>query len=262
MSIEEQRDEQKNVKAFTRGLHVLAAMNELQSPTVGAICRATDLPKATVIRLLQTLVAEGYVDDTADGGGYRVAPKARELSRALVGRTDLAQITQPILDELCTRLKWPSEFLSRDGNALVIEASNREKAPIQLKLFERRSFPLIGSSVGLAFLAAMPEDARDALIDELTATHNVADTREWSAEAVRDLVAVTRNRGYALWDLTTLTPGMRALAIAVVQGGRPIGTLSLLHFADYVPDAVITGRLVPELRAAGARILTALEQQG
>lgn len=254
-------DETKSVKAFTRGLQVLAAMNELQVPTIGAVCRATNLPKPTVIRLLQTLVAEGYLEDSVEGGGYRVAPKARELCRALVGRTDIGQIAQPILDDLGMRLKWPAEFLTRDDNALVIEASNREKAPIQLNLFERRRFPIIGSSVGLAYLAALPDAERDTLIDELTADHDAADTRVWSPEAVRDLVAVTRGKGYALWDLTTLTPGMRALAIAVVRAGRPIGAMSLLHFSDYVPDSVIDGRLVPELRAAGARIITGLEQQ-
>jgi len=52
--------EGKSVKALTRGLGVLAAINELSPATVTRLVEETGYPKATVIRLVQTLCREGY----------------------------------------------------------------------------------------------------------------------------------------------------------------------------------------------------------
>jgi len=71
------------VKSLSRGLSVLAAVNQYRPATVKQLVHSTRLPKPTLIRLLQSLVAEGYVDSATDGTGYRVGARARRLTSGL-----------------------------------------------------------------------------------------------------------------------------------------------------------------------------------
>jgi IclR family mhp operon transcriptional activator len=247
----------KPVNALVRGLRVLAAANERSEVSVTDLVTLARLPKATVIRLLQTLLHEGYMEELGDGGGYRVTAKVRNLSRALRGRTPVAQIVQPLLDKLGRRVKWPSEFFLVEGLSVVIEASNRDAAPIKLNLFEHRRFPITASATGLAYLSGLaPEEAERivrAAIDKDGPSGSVEDCLARIAEA--------RQRGYASWEYPALAPGLRMVSIPVAAGGRAIGGLSLIHFRDLVPDALLDGFFLAEMRAVAGSIGRLLERE-
>lgn len=239
------------MSALVRGLKVLAAANGLGAPTIAELVRAANLPKATVVRLVQTLAHEGYLEDRASsssgGQGYRVTAKVRDLSRALTGRTPAAQLAQPLLDELARRVKWPSEFFLAEGDSVVIEVSNREAAPIKVALFEKRRFPVTGSATGIAYLSALALEAGEAVIVQVCGGDRMA------AAACLAAVAEARVRGYATWDYPALAPGLRMASVPVVAD-RPVGGLSLIHFRELVPTDLLEGFLLPELREVAARI--------
>jgi IclR family transcriptional regulator, mhp operon transcriptional activator len=244
----------KPVNALVRGLRVLAVANEIQAPTVAEMVRRSRLPKATVIRLLQTLVHEGYLDDLGEAEGYQVTAKVRNLSRALLDRTPIAQQVQPLLDELAGRVKWPSEFFVAEGRSVVIEVSNRSAAPIKLNLFEHRRFPMVASATGLAYLSALPEAEAQRIVQDSLADGTLARP----VEDCLAQIAAARRDGYALWEYPALSPGLRMASIPVLSNGRVIGGLSLVHFRDLVPEALLETLLLPDLRRVAARIGEAL----
>jgi DNA-binding IclR family transcriptional regulator len=47
-------------RRLARGLHLLVAMNDVETATISGLVKETNLPKATVVRLLKALQAEGY----------------------------------------------------------------------------------------------------------------------------------------------------------------------------------------------------------
>lgn len=240
----------KPVNALVRGLRVLAVANEIQAPTVAEVVRRSRLPKATAIRLLQTLVHEGYLDDLGESEGYQVTAKVRNLSRALLDRTPIAQLVQPLLDDLAARVKWPSEFFLAEGRSVVIEVSNRSAAPIKLNLFEHRRFPMVASATGLAYLSALPPAEVERIVQD-----SVADgTLTRPPDACLEDVAAARRNGYALWEYPSLSPGLRMASIPVRSGGRVIGGLSLVHFRDLVPIPLLESLFLPDMRGVADRI--------
>ncbi|BAI75569.1 transcriptional regulator (plasmid) [Azospirillum sp. B510] len=250
----------KPVNALVRGLRVLAVANEIQRPTVAELVRRSRLPKATVIRLVQTLVHEGYLEESGEAEGYQVTAKVRNLSRALVERTPIAQLVQPLLDELGARVKWPSEFFLAEGRSVVIEVSNRSAAPIKLNLFETRRFPMVASATGLAYLSALPPGEAARIVEDSVADGAVSG----SVEGTLALIAAARERGYATWEYPALAPGLRMVSIPVpavggAAGKLPVGGLSLVHFRDLVPAELMDGFLLPEMRAVAARIGAVLD---
>jgi IclR family mhp operon transcriptional activator len=230
--------------ALGRGLRLLTALNDLETATVAGLVVETGLAKPTAIRLLKTLVAEGYAAQDPATLTYSVTPKVSSLSRALVGRNATDDAIQGRLDALADELKWPTEFLVPEGDSMVIRLNNRERAPIRLRLFERRRFPLLESASGFAHLADLPPDRR---LDRLLRL-GVSEAR--LPEVLARVEEVAR-AGFALRRFPALAENMRVVSVSVPGG---IGALSLVHFDDVVAMPVLSEIIVPRLRAAGDEI--------
>ncbi|MEM1285861.1 MAG: helix-turn-helix domain-containing protein [Pseudomonadota bacterium] len=230
--------------ALGRGLRLLTALNDLETATVAGLVAETGLAKPTTIRLLKTLVTEGYAAQDPDTLTYAVTPRVSSLSRALVGRNQVDDAIQAVLDSLADSLKWPTEFLVPEGDSMVIRLNNRERAPIRLRLFERRRFPILESASGFAYLAELPGSERQARLDRLGL----------GAEAHREVVdkiALVTKDGYASRRFPALAANMRVVSVSIPGG---FGALSLVHFDDVVTLAMMEEALVPALRDAAERI--------
>lgn len=251
--------EPKSVKALTRGLEVLAAINELSPATVARLVEETGYPKATVIRLVQTLCREGYAEEVDGGRGYRVSYRAVSLSRALSTKRRYQLASEHELRALGARLKWPCEMLVREGFSMVIETNNRDSAPIKMQLFERRRFPLLESAAGIAFLSAMDEPSVTHIVGQAVEEVGVSEKLKGPVETILERVSTARRDGYALRDYDVLSPGMRALAVPLSAAGTPFGGLSLVHYRMYLPPALMAAEIIPSMQHAADRIGENLE---
>ncbi|MFQ6547003.1 IclR family transcriptional regulator [Aestuariibius sp. 2305UL40-4] len=236
--------------ALGRGLRLLTALNDLETATISALVTETGLAKPTTIRLLKTLVAEGYAFHEPETQTYSVTAKVSSLSRALIGRNQVDEAIKAELDGLADTLKWPVEFMVPEGDSMVIRLSNRDRAPIRLRLFERRRFPLLKSASGLAHLADLSPENRDAKL--MRSGLSAAD-----AKALQDEIEAVAAQGYAVRQFPELAANMRVLSVAVPHA---IGALSLVHFDDVVTASIMNDHLVPALKAAALRASEHIEQ--
>ena len=242
--------DQNGVASLARGLRVLAALNDLEAATISRLVAETGLAKSTLIRLLQTLIAEGYAKRDADTAIYEVTPKVASLARALIGKNQADDEIQMILDGLAEEIKWPTEFLVPDGVSMVIRLNNRVRAPIQLRHFDRRRFPMGESAAGLAYLAALPPAEQKAKIDELARTAS-------AAAALSARIAETAVRGHAGRQVHDLAPNLSVVSVPVPG---PVGAMSMVYFDDVVTDETSLRRLLPALRRAAGRIAAIYEK--
>lgn len=228
-----QKKNPAHVNSLAKGLSVLAATNELAPARVADLVKATALPKATLVRLLKTLVTEGYVSQQSkqEGGGYVPAAKVRELASVFAKAGALGQTAQPYLNNLCEIIKWPTDLMVRDGLSMLIEASNRENAPLGLKRFEQKRFPLLNSSAGQAFLAWQRDKQCVELISAALALHDdaapVVDVAQFQQELTQ-----TRERGYALRNYDSPIEGTRVISVPVLHQGSAIAVLTMVCLRD------------------------------
>src|SRR5690606_22855735 len=80
----------------------------------------TGLPKPTIVRMLETLIAEGYVARDNMCGGYHVTHMVRELDAGYEGIAELIEVARPFAIDLTTRIKWPTAIGIYDGDAMAI----------------------------------------------------------------------------------------------------------------------------------------------
>ncbi|MGD9919944.1 MAG: IclR family transcriptional regulator [Pseudorhodoplanes sp.] len=236
----------QTVHALERGLSVLSAVNEFSPASLSILVDATGLPKATIVRLLHTLRAAGYVE-RAENKGYRLLPRVRDLFSSLDRESAPTQIIRRMLNDFATIVKWPAEFMVREGATMVIEVSNRDSAPINLRRFEHVRFPLLHSASGIALLAwSKPRQREDIIRSALL--QEKSSERADVAKTTRRKISEALARGYGMQDYNTPIEGTRAISVPVFAGDMAVAAMALIFLRDALPQSQVDTVLVPKLK--------------
>jgi IclR helix-turn-helix domain len=122
----------KPIRSFVRGLAVLAALNRHGSASALTLARETGVPRATVYRLLQTLLEEGYVGRGTADERFHLRLKVRGLSGGFEDEQWIAAIAGPALVDLTRRISWPCDVTTLQGLKMVIRDTTHPIAPLSI----------------------------------------------------------------------------------------------------------------------------------
>lgn len=243
------------VRALVRGLDLLAAVNENQPVSVTRLVTLSGLPKATVIRLLATLKMAGYIRQQPESGAYEVLPQVRRLASATLAENPFLNDAREQLNAFGLQVNWPTELLMAEADAMAVVASNRSTAPIHLRRFEQRRFPMLQSAAGLAFLAALEQtECRRVVSRHLEMRRQRGGSAPLALESVMDEVAGVRLRGFSLYSYNAPMSGIQALAVAVKPKERPIGALVMIVLQAVVSEEQVQRQYLPALRQCAQRL--------
>ena len=98
-----------SVQSLERGLDILKIVNESGGSRIRDLQVLCDLPKPTIVRLLKTLVATGYVKRHSSGE-YCVGAKVLALSNRYEARADLVEAAKPVMAQLRGEQTWPVDL--------------------------------------------------------------------------------------------------------------------------------------------------------
>jgi IclR family mhp operon transcriptional activator len=239
-----------NLILVERVLAVLESANRLPRITVRAISDDCKLPPSTVVRLLETLCAQGYLVQVSRRGGYVLSSKVRRLSEGFHGNPLIVEVLKPYADDLTRRHLWPLSVATLEKDAMVVQYSSIPLSPfahVRSTLHKRLS--LVSRAHGLAYLAFCASAERHRLVRiaaqaKLPEDRVVASARDW-----RRLVVHSRKRGYALRAATAdLFTGTIAVPIMIAPG-RVVATLGMTFFRSVVRE--------PQLDAYASTLKTA-----
>jgi DNA-binding IclR family transcriptional regulator len=169
-----------------------------REPTIGVseLARRLGLGKSTVHRLLQSLAAEGLVEQDPGTGGYRLGLPVFELGEAVRSHLDLHAACGPVLVSLREQTGESSQVGVLDGREVVY--IERLESSYTLRLFTEtgRRVPVHCTSSGKVLLAFLPEPRRAAVLTghELVALtpQTITDPDAFVAE-----LSAVRRRGWA-----------------------------------------------------------------
>lgn len=217
--------------ALRRGLRVLDALGQAETAglKVAEISRLLDMPRPTVYRVLDVLVAEGWVQAFPDERRFVLTrPPATGKSGAwdaLINRMT------PALRRIAA-VTGNSAFLIRraDDDSLCL---HREVGtyPVQvLAISVRGRQPLGVGAAGMALLAALPEDDIAEVLQ-----HNAPILHKYggmTAQIMRTLIGSTQARGYSVVG-NYAVPGILGVGVAVHDKyHRPVAGVSVSSIVD------------------------------
>jgi len=248
------------ITALMRGLKILEAVNRLGPVRLTDIQTATGLPKATVLRVLDTLRHGGYVTMTPDGREYLVAARTLSLSNNYAADEALIATAAPILQELRDATGWPSDLAFYQAGKMVIADTNRRPGSFSVnrKIGTRVSVML--TAIGRVYLSFCEADERAAIIETLLASDDPEERSARDAQALDALITRTRERGYAINERESVAT-IRAAAVPVMHQGRVMCAFNVIGLAQAVPMQEFENTYIPMLMQARERIETALERR-
>ena len=221
-------------RTLRRGLQVLDAV--LESSRAGLrvvdMCRAAELERATVYRLLTTLIESGYV---APRGRFHYVPGPRlaALSRKPAA-PDLATRLQPVLARVSAACGDAAFAIVRERSLSHCIARQVGTHPVQILVIQVGTRQPLGvGAAGLALLAALP----DAEIADTIAANAAAldGYGGMTPERMRILVRATRERGWSVIG-NHATRGVLAVGMAIASAdGEPVAAISVASTMARMP---------------------------
>ncbi len=241
----------KAVQSVLRALNVLEEVNRRRSVSIAELHRATGLPKPTLVRLLETLVAAGYVASGARLDGYQVTSLVTNLSAGFHGGPLVVEAARPSAIRLTQQLKWPAAVAVPEQDAVVICFStipDSHMAPIHSTVGLRLS--LLGRGLGRAYLAFCPAQERQALLRMVAARPPGEDHPPDLMATARSIIATVRREGFAERDPQVEPRNSNTVAMPIRERGRVVATIGIGFYRSAVPEATLRDEILPALRAA------------
>lgn len=253
----------KPVTAVLRGLDVLVAASRLRGrATLGEIHRLTGLDKSTILRMLETLEHAGFVVRDDERRSYQVTGKTLLLSGGYDRHRVVGTIVAPALTAFRTAVGWPSDVALFDHDSMLVVETSREPGPMFLNRQPGYRAPVLGTSLGLAYLAHCGAAERDAFLERAA-----PDPAPWNDLArdrprAEEAFAAIRARGYA-----TMTPSygrqeydglISSIGVPIMRDGRVYAAMNTLFLLNALtPERAVETLLAP-LQATAARLATEL----
>lgn len=196
--------------------------------------RRAKLVRPTAHRILQGMIAEGWVAQNQDSKQYFLGPALYEMGLAAAPRPQLRDICHPHLGELA-RISGDTVFFTGRAGLDGVCLDRAEGAfPVKvfvLEIGKRR--PLGVGGGGLAVLSALPSDESDRIL-KANASRLEERFPRFNESAVKQAVAVARRVGYLLADVVEV-PGIRTLAMPVRMPDQTVvGAISISAMAQRI----------------------------
>lgn len=248
----------KQIESLGRGLRVLEALEKGGPMGLAQLSCRLGLAKATLLRILATLEAAGFVR-------RRLADRCWQASLRGRGEPDvqggaIAEIAGPVLDSLCQSVLWPSDVgIYREGAIRVLETSRRLSPFLVNRDVMSRRIHVTPSAMGRAILAWSSPGMRAQLLAEIAASKDPHDRLARDPGAIARLIAETRARGYAQRQPGYFLSAPReaqvaAIAVPVISDGHAVAAINLCWVSSAMSGADIAARHLDRLRAAADEI--------
>jgi DNA-binding IclR family transcriptional regulator len=246
-----------SIQTVVNALRLLEAFRDEDELGVTELSRRLALHKNNVFRLLATLEKEGYVEQSFDGGCYRLGVRCLELGQSFFRSRSLVQRARPTLEELAARTRESAHLaVMRDFEVVHVDgvvpdrlAMTRSRVGIRL--------PLHCTALGKILLGCSPERVREAydrdvvdggeLIPRTPAT--IVDPHK-----LFEHVGAAAVRGYAI-DLEECEHGLGCAAAPIFdEEGEVVAALSVSGLLFRMSSEQLLKEVVPLVTQAATRI--------
>lgn len=243
------------VASLAGGISVLRAFDDNYSTmTLSEVAERTDMDRAKARRYLLTLHALGYVHK--DKRQFKLSPKTLSIGASYLSSEHHHDIVQFYLEQVTEQTGESCSFAVLDDSEVVYIARSAAKHRLlSITLSIGTRLPVAYTSMGRAILANLPEEEREAYINnlELVAHTPFSITDRHQFRAVLDQA---RDSQYVIMD-QELDTGLRSLALPIYKANHElIGAINISTNAMRVSKDALIEEFLPILRDCAEKIQT------
>ncbi len=240
------------VTAVARALSVLNAFRASDDGLGNAeLAERTKLPKPTVSRLTYTLARCGYLDFNQRHRLYTLGVGVAALGNVALAAMDVRKLARPLMAELARHSTFNVGLGTLDHHLMIYTDACEGEALVGLRLYAGSRIPILTSAMGRAYLAALPESERMALMEELRPLYGA----EWHSlqgammQSLRDLHTL----GFCV-SLGEWQKDIHGAAAPIRSASGRIYAVNLGGPAHLLPEDRLRAELGPRVRDIARQI--------
>jgi DNA-binding IclR family transcriptional regulator len=238
------------IQSLARGLKTLNLLAQShEAVSITRLAEILQVDKASASRLVSTLAHYGYAEKDPASRRYQLGPQVMVLSRSLVQRWTLGEVTKPYLHQLMERTGECAHLaVAFQEKALYLDQVE-SPATLRVNVQVGQTAPLHCTALGKALLAFGKLGLPNTL--ERYTSRTITQPDKLSAH-----LAQVRRQGYAVDD-EEYEIGVRCVAVPVVDyQQKVVGAIGISG-----PATRVTDEKLPELAHAVADVGRALSEQ-
>lgn len=253
----------KSIHALARGLEVLQILQSSGALTLADLYRLTGIPKASLLRILKTLMEAGFIWQRMVDDAWVPSFSLAELAGRMDRESQLVEVASPVLAALTAEIEWPSVLAVPRLSHMEVLETNAARAYFDHIALGPLGFQvnMLRSASGRAFVAFCEAPLREAILESLRRSDRPGNRMAQSADYVATLLADTRAQGFGLRDpdfggdfdkgRAEADDGRDSLGVPIRLGHHLPGTLNITWTRRVMKrDRAIRLLVPPALRAA------------
>lgn len=223
------------LSSVRKACRILKAIGSVADPRLTSIAQATQLDKATVLRLLEMLADEGFASRDGASKQFALGPELAVLGAAAAARVDFRAIAQPSLLRLTAEFQDTAMLFVPSGYESLCVAVELGTFPLRANYIGVGGRRILGVSAGsMALLAALPPTEYEAVIPVVC--RSLGAYPKLSPALVQRMAEETRRRGYAE-SIDLLVDRVGSIGVAVPDPhGRPLCAFGISALSERIVD--------------------------
>jgi IclR family transcriptional regulator, mhp operon transcriptional activator len=253
----------KSIHALARGLEVLHLVQSAGALTLADLHRLSGIPKASLLRILKTLMEQGFVWQRMMDAAWVPSFSLAELAGRMDRESQLVEVASPVLAALTAEIEWPSVLAVPRLTHMEVIETNVTRAYFDRIAVGPMGFQvnMLRSASGRAFVAFCEAPVREAILETLRRSDRKGNRMARSAEYVAQVLAETRAQGFGLRDpdfggdfdegRSVADDGRESLGVPIRLGNHVAGTINITWTRRVLRrDRAVTLLVPPAWRAA------------
>ena len=217
--------------------------------TLQALAVRFDSSPNKIFRLLSTLCDSGFLEQDKPSGTYRLGTGIFSLAHKLVGKSNIINITHPIIEQLAEKHDEAVYMTVIKGdNVLFLDMSDCHQQ-IKAMSLVGKSFPYFTNAAGKVMKALESTEVIEWLKSgNKSKTRHIADPEALATE----LQEIRSNGGFAV-ESDGLGVGLISVAVAVKDyAGHVIGAITMFGPSFRLVRDRVENEIIPSLLEAAA----------
>lgn len=233
-------DSRYRAPALDKGLDILELLaTEPSGLTRSEIVRAMNRSPSEIYRMIERLVARGYICRSAEGDRYALTMKLFLLGTAHPPMRRLVSQAQPLMDDFSRRTFQSVHLVMQEGPCAAVVAQASHQATWEFRLRVGAQLDLLATGSGQTLLAFQDHGARARMVQAVRSVQSNVD------DIAQDVLDKLRANGYRTGPSKQLV-GVTDISVPVFgTGGNAVAVLTCPYIqrigTDHSADIGISG---------------------
>lgn len=243
---EKAREGSEFIETLDRGLRVIQSFGIDRRPmTLSDLSKSVNLPRATVRRILMTLVRSGFV--VGDERLFSLTPRVLLLASAYLTSNQINTVMQPLMDEVASKAKEVCSLAILHGEEVVFIARASPARVFSTGLDIGYRLPAFCTSVGRVLLGRLANDELTRTVDGMKLLPQTQSTLVDKSAVIATIIA-DRTKGYSLVDQEA-EEGFRSISVPIRRyDGVVIAAANIGAHVDRITTGEMIDRFLPLLK--------------